>query len=359
MTRLSNSSRSWRASPQHVEARVNSGLAQAALGFPELALAEFDQAPCSAPAHPIVHYNRGVALLALGRYAEALAANDSALAAMPEHPGAWIIAAARLSQLNRLDEAIASYGKAIARNKDNADAHFNTALALLTRGDYRAGFAEYEWRWRRTGMPAQKSRGRPLWLGDYPLARKTILLHAEQGLGDTIQFARYVPLLAASGAKIVLEVQAELKSLMTSLDGAATVIARGEAPPSFDVHCPLGSLPLALHTEPATVPAPIPYLARRRSASRQMVGSTRRSSRSRASPSPGPAMPATTTIATARSLSRALRRSSRCRQASSASSATCAAKTQPRSPVSAVSRISAASLTISAIPLQCWRCAIW
>ena len=104
-------------------------------------------------------------------------------------------------------------------------------------------------RWRRTGMPAPKSRGRPLWLGEYPLARKTILLHAEQGLGDTIQFARYVPLLAATGAKVVLEVQPELTALMARLDGAATVIARGEAPPPFDVHCPLGSLPLALKTE--------------------------------------------------------------------------------------------------------------
>ena len=91
-------------------------------------------------------------------------------------------------------------------------------------------------------MPAQKSRGRPLWLGEYPLARKTILLHAEQGLGDTIQFARYVPLLAATGAKVVLEVQPELKALMARLDGAAAIIARGEPPPPFDVHCPLGSL---------------------------------------------------------------------------------------------------------------------
>ena len=95
-------------------------------------------------------------------------------------------------------------------------------------------------------MPPQKSRGRPLWLGEYPLARKTVLLHAEQGLGDTIQFARYVPLLAATGAKVVLEVQRELTALMARLDGAAAVIARGEAPPPFDVHCPLGSLPLAL-----------------------------------------------------------------------------------------------------------------
>ena len=164
----------------------------------------------------------------------------------PSTPARWLNRGKALAQLNRLDEAIASYGKALALRKDDADAHFNAALALLTLGDYRRGFEEYEWRWRRTGMPPQKSRGRPLWLGEYPLARKTILLHAEQGLGDTIQFARYVPLVAASGAKVVLEVQPELKPLMARLDGAATVIARGEAPPPFDVHCPLGSLPLAL-----------------------------------------------------------------------------------------------------------------
>jgi hypothetical protein len=111
-------------------------------------------------------------------------------------------------------------------------------------------------------MAPQKSRGRPLWLGEYPLHRKTVLLHAEQGLGDTIQFARYVPLVAASGAAaVVLEVQPELKSLMSGLDGVAQVLSRGEAPPAFDVHCPLGSLPHAMKTEIESVPAAIPYLS--------------------------------------------------------------------------------------------------
>jgi len=246
--------------PQNVEARINCGLAQAALGAAELALGEFDTALALAPGHPVAQYNRGVALIGLGRYAEAVAANDAALAVAPEHVNAWLNRGKALAQLARFDEAVASYGKAIALRKDFSDAHFNRALALLTLGDYRAGFAEYEWRWRRTGMAPQKSRGRPLWLGEYPLARKTILLHAEQGLGDTIQFARYVALLAAQGAKIVLEVQAELKSLMTRLDGV-TAIARGEAPPPFDVHCPVGSLPLAFHSELSSVPAQIPYLS--------------------------------------------------------------------------------------------------
>jgi tetratricopeptide (TPR) repeat protein len=247
--------------PQHFEARLNSGLAQAKLGAPERALAEFDTALALAPHHPVAHYNRGVALIKLGRYAEAVAANERAIAAAPQHVGAWLNRGMALMQLRRIEEALASYSKVLALRKDHADAHFNVALALLSRGDYARGFAEYEWRWRRTGMPPQKSRSRPLWLGEYPLRGKTILLHAEQGLGDTIQFARYVPLVAAQGAKVVLEVQPELKALVARLDGVAAAVARGDALPPFDLHCPLGSLPLAMKTALATVPALIPYLS--------------------------------------------------------------------------------------------------
>ncbi len=247
--------------PHHGEARLNRGLAHAALGSLEAAVAEFDAALSIVPDHPIAHYNRGVALHDLGRYAAALDAQDRALAAAPEHAGAWLARGRTLAALNRHDEAVASYGKARAAGKDVPDVNFSEAMALLTLGDYRAGFEKYEARWRRTGMPPPMSRGRPLWLGEYPLARKTVLLHAEQGLGDTIQFARYVPLIAKTGAKVVLEVQSELTALLARLEGAAAVIARGEPPPPFDVHCPLGSLPLAFRTEPDMVPADIPYLA--------------------------------------------------------------------------------------------------
>jgi len=247
--------------PQHPQARLSSGIAHAALGALDEAVAEFDRALTLAPGHPAAHFNRGIALYDLARYAEAVAAHDSALAAAPDHGGALLNRGRALAALNRFDDAIASYGKAQALRKDDADVHFMESLALLTLGDYRRGFEKYEWRWRRSGMPEQKSRGRPLWRGDYPLARKTVLLHAEQGFGDTIQFARYVPVLAANGAKVVLEVQPELTALMARLEGAAAVIARGTAAPPFDVHCPLGSLPLAFKTEPATVPANIPYLS--------------------------------------------------------------------------------------------------
>jgi tetratricopeptide (TPR) repeat protein len=248
--------------PQHPQARLSSGIAHAALGALEEAVAEFDHALTLAPGHPAAHFNRGIALYDLGRYADAVAAHDNALKAAPDHTGALLNRGRALAALNRFDDAIASYGKVHVLRKDDADVHFMESLALLTLGDYRRGFEKYEWRWRRSGMPEQKSRGRPLWRGDYPLARKTVLLHAEQGFGDTIQFARYVPLLAASGANVILEVQPELTTLMARLEGAAAVIARGAAPPQqFDVHCPLGSLPLAFKTEPATVPADIPYLS--------------------------------------------------------------------------------------------------
>ncbi len=247
--------------PQHAEARVNSGIAHAVLGASEQAVAEFDSALSIMPGHLGAHYNRGLALHDLGHYAAALDAHERVIASAPEHAGAWLHRGRALAAVNRLDDAIASYGKADAIHKEDPNVHFSEALALLALGDYRRGFEKYEARWRRTGMPAQKSRGRPLWLGEYPLARKTVLLHAEQGFGDTIQFARYVPLLAVTGAKVVLEVQSELTTLMARLDGGAEIIARGETPPPFDVHCPLGSLPLALRTEPDTVPAEIPYLS--------------------------------------------------------------------------------------------------
>src|SRR5262249_62127425 len=126
----------------------------------------------------------------------------------------------------------------------------------------RGGQVEYEWRWKRSGTEGVRHNfGKPLWLGEYPLQGKTILLHAEQGLGDTIQFVRYVGALARTGANVVLEVHPELKPLVSRLDGCRAVIARGEPRPAFDVHCPLGSLPLACKTEPTSVPADIPYLA--------------------------------------------------------------------------------------------------
>jgi tetratricopeptide (TPR) repeat protein len=247
--------------PRHPEARLNRGIALARLAQADQALAEFDAVLAMSPANPMALYNRGIALFDLGRYADAIAAYERVLSIVPDHIKAIHNRGLALQALNRFREALASYGQAIGIQKDYADAHFNRALALLTIGEFRSGFAEYEWRWRRSGMPSERrGHGRPLWLGEFPLQRKTILLQAEQGLGDTIQFARYVPLLAGMGAKVILEAQRELVPLLAQIEGASGVVARGDPLPPHDVHCPLGSLPLALKTEPSTIPAEIPYV---------------------------------------------------------------------------------------------------
>jgi tetratricopeptide (TPR) repeat protein len=242
-------------------ALIGRGSARAALGQFSEALADFDAALNVAPGHPSALYNRGNALFALGRYVEALAAFDAALKAAPQHVQALNNRGRALQALDRHREARESFDKAIALQKDYADAYFNRALSLLTLGDLERGFAEYEWRWRRSGMSDTRRNYRgKLWLGEYRLGGKTVLLHAEQGLGDTIQFARYVPLIARTGAKPVLEVQPALKALFATLPGAVPVQARGEPLPAYDVHCPLGSLPLACKTTADTVPLGIPYL---------------------------------------------------------------------------------------------------
>jgi tetratricopeptide (TPR) repeat protein len=247
--------------PRHPGARINRGNALAALERFAEAVAQYDAVLAVHPTHAETHCNRGNALSGQGRHTDAIAAYDRALAIRPDYVKALTNRGVALQTLGRHQEALAEFGKVLAIDKGHADAHHNEALTLLTLGDCRRGFAAYEWRWQRTGMPARRrSFGKPLWLGEYPLGRKTILLHAEQGLGDTIQFVRYASALAKAGAKVVIEVQPELTDLLARVEGVAGVHASGAPLPAFDVHCPMGSLPLALKTEPATIPADRPYL---------------------------------------------------------------------------------------------------
>jgi tetratricopeptide (TPR) repeat protein len=248
------------AAPGHLQARINRGNALTELGRIDAALADYDAALAAAPSHPLVHYNRGNALRLLNREPEAIAAYERALTAAPQHINAWLNRGHALAALNRHRDAVSSYDQMLALQPDHADAHFNAAMSLLTVGDYPRGFQEYEWRWKRTGMVGRKEFRRPPWLGETPLNGKTIVLHAEQGLGDTVQFARYVPQIARMGARVVLEVPPELKPLLSGLDGVAVIVARGEKLPPYDLHCPLGSLPLACKTDVSNISATIPYL---------------------------------------------------------------------------------------------------
>ncbi len=251
--------------PRHPEILYNLGNAHLALDRINEALASYDEALANNPSHVGARVNRGNTLLRLNRPADALVSYDQALAAAPGHPQILTNRGHALRRLDRPNEALADFAAAIKKSPESAEAHFELALAHLTLGDFKAGWKAYEWRWK-TGAFANKRRSfrQPQWLGDVPPAAKTILLHAEQGFGDTIQFIRYAPLLAGRGARVICEVQPELVSLLSQLEGQfedVTIIAKGEVLPHFDLHSPLLSLPVAFGTELATIPVQAPYLA--------------------------------------------------------------------------------------------------
>jgi tetratricopeptide (TPR) repeat protein len=226
----------------------------------EEAISCFDQALALKPGDIYFIYKRGTVLAKLNRYEEALACFDHALAAQPDNVDALDNRGSVLAALQRAAEAIASYDRALAIKPETAEAHWNRGLTLLRVGDYEHGWDEYEWRWKLPDVQHQpRDFSQPQWLGE-PIRGKTILLHAEQGFGDTIHFLRYVPLVAGLGAKVIVEVQRELRSLASRIEGASLVLNRGEALPSFDYHCPLLSLPRAFKTRLETIPSKTPYL---------------------------------------------------------------------------------------------------
>jgi tetratricopeptide (TPR) repeat protein len=248
--------------PDHADALNNRGNALQALKRPAEALASYEQALRLKPAQADTLANCGNALLDLDRPGDALACYDQALALNPGHADALINRGNALQGLTRHGEALDSYARALALRPDYAEAHWNEGLSRLVLGDFERGWAKYEWRWKKkTTVSPLRDFAQPLWLGRESLQGKTVLLHAEQGHGDTIQFCRYARHVAARGAAVLLEVQAGLKPLLAGLEGVGRVLAKGEALPDFDCHCPLLSLPLAFGTRLETIPADIPYLS--------------------------------------------------------------------------------------------------
>jgi tetratricopeptide (TPR) repeat protein len=231
------------------------------LDRPDDALAELDRLLALAPGHADALGNRGNVLMRLNRPDDAIASYDAARRIVGDTAQLLTNRAHALRRLDRLVDAILDLEAAVVRRPDFAEAHFELAMARLARGDLPGGWREYEWRWKTAAFAANaRSFTSPLWTGEQDLANKTILLHAEQGLGDSIQFVRYVPLVAARGARVILEVQPELLSLLAGCAGAADVIARGRKLPRFDLHCPLMSLPRAFRTTADAIPAGVPYI---------------------------------------------------------------------------------------------------
>ena len=247
-----------RLRPNFPEALLNIGNALQALERNAEAAAQYEKALALRPDYAEGHYHLACALESLGRRDDAISHYERAIAIKPDYPQPHNNLGNVLRALNRYEEAIAHFEQACAIKPDFAQAQWNEAAARLTIGDFKAGWQKYEWR-RVLGVI--KPRGpQPLWLGGGDLRGRTILLYAEQGLGDTLQFARYARLVARLGARVALEVQPELRSLLTSLPGVATVCARGEALPPVDWQTPLLSLPHALGTTLETIPAEVPYL---------------------------------------------------------------------------------------------------
>ena len=251
-----------RAQPDVPEVYFNWGNALHALREYAPALQAFDHAIALRADYADAWTNRGNVCKALSRLEEALACYDRAIAISPDDPNAYVNQGVAYFESLMLDKAVASCDRAIALQPEHAEAQWNKALALLLSGDLAQGFALHEWRWRRSTFSSQRRHfGQTLWLGQTPLAGKTILLHAEQGLGDTIQFCRYCALVQALGARVVLEVQAPLMGLLAQLPGVDVLVQQGHALPPFDLHCPLLSLPLAFQTRLDSIPAARHYLS--------------------------------------------------------------------------------------------------
>jgi Flp pilus assembly protein TadD len=248
--------------PDSAEAYHNRGIALHALMRFDEALAAYDKALSLKPDFVEALNNRGNILKELQRYKEALSAYAKAIALNPNIAEIYNNRANIFVDLRRYDEAQVNYNKAIALKPDFAEANYHKGMLNLLIGNFEEGWPLHEWRWESGPLKGfARNFLQPLWLGEHSIAGKTILLHYEQGLGDTIQFARYVPMVEALGATVILGVPSNLVSLLRTLQAKFTLIAEGDALPEFDLHCPLMSLPLAFNTTVDSIPTSVPYLA--------------------------------------------------------------------------------------------------
>jgi tetratricopeptide (TPR) repeat protein len=246
--------------PDYADAHNNFGTVLADMGRLDEAVARYQRALALQPDFAEAHNNLGAALDLQGELEAAVPHFQRAIERAPNFTEAHTNLGVALGNLRRLDEAVACYRRALAIKPDFAEAHLYLATTLLAQGEMAAGWAEYEWRWKTRQLGAGgRSFAQALWRGEAAPGR-TVLIHAEQGFGDTLQFCRYAPMAAARGVRVVLEVQKPLVRLLRALPGIAQVVGQGEALPHFDLHAPLMSLPWILGSTLETLPGTTPYL---------------------------------------------------------------------------------------------------
>jgi Flp pilus assembly protein TadD len=252
---------SMRLQPEHSPTLELRALTLDALGRHEEALHDNLRADELEANNPSVLNSIGYDLMQLGRHAEALQWFDRVLGIQPDFVRAVHNKALSLFQLNRFDEARAVFERLKQLDGNNPEAIWDFALLQMLTGDFEAG-----WRGReaRFNLPSVTVRypnfGQPRWHGDEPLDGKTVLLYADEGIGDSIQFARYAPMVAARGARVVLVVESAIRPLLSGLNGVAECLSKSDPLPAFDFHCPMSSLPLAFQTRLDTIPAATSYL---------------------------------------------------------------------------------------------------
>ncbi len=255
---ISELRRSIALSPNNAEPHSSLGNALREKGQFAESLTECDRALAIKPDYPEAHNNRANALTLLNRLDEAIDEYRKAVRLRPNYADAFSNLGNALREKGSLDEAIAACKQAIALKADYAEAHGNLSLVHLSRGEFEIGWKEYEWRWKFKTV-ASRNFSQPQWDGR-DLQGKTILLHAEQGLGDTIHFVRYAPMVAARGGRVILECQTELRRLLEGFPGVDRMVSAGDELPEFDWHCPLLSLPLAFGTNLQNIPVERIYL---------------------------------------------------------------------------------------------------
>ena len=247
--------------PNEVGAFLDLGRAWQGVKVTERARSCFAQAIKINPNFAEAHYNLGVLDYNAGNIDAAIDNYTHAIELNPNLVIAYSNLGVSLQARDESEKALATLEKGIAIAPHDPSAHWNKALLLLRNGRYAEGWKQYEWRWA-AGKAGECRRfpGRPLWLGSPKIAGKTILLHAEQGLGDSIQFLRYVSLAAEAGARVIVEVPQTLVSLTRRIEGVSEVVAERTKLPEFDIHAPLMSLPLAFGSTLESVPCAIPYI---------------------------------------------------------------------------------------------------
>jgi tetratricopeptide (TPR) repeat protein len=245
--------------PGFIQAMNNLGVVLTAMGRVDEAILCYRHLMALRPDFPDALNNLGNALRQRGQLDEPIACYRKALAINPAHAEAMTNLGNALRQFGRDDEAITWYRRAVALRPNHPDLHNNLAHALLSMGEFAEGWAEYQWRWKSAGFEPRRSFPGMEWDGAVHSAR-TVLLVAEQGYGDMIQFIRYAPMVAQRCDRVLLECPESTLKLFASAPGIAQLISRGQPLPAFDAHCTLLSLPRLFGTRLESIPAPIPYI---------------------------------------------------------------------------------------------------